>query len=262
MTAPDAAARGVRIERRAAGVSAIVLARPERLNALHGPSIAALASALAALAEDRDTRAVILSAEGPHFSAGGDLDWMSAEDGRALHDYHGAVVASVRALVTFPKPVVAVVRGACAGGAVGFALGADYVIAARDAFFGVQFLRIGLVPDCALTTLLARRVGLQRAKRLVLDDRRIDAAEAATLGLVDLLSAPDALDAEALQLATRLAHLPRQAFARTKGLFERTAGALDTLLEDERTAQAVCLGSDEFAEGVAAFRARRAPEFR
>ena len=65
-----------------------------------------------------------------------------------------------------------------------------------------------------------------------------------------------------MTLATRLARLPRGAFERTKWLFERTAGALDALLEDERAAQAACLGSGEFEEGVAAFLARRAPEFR
>lgn len=252
---------GVRIERRAEAVSAVVLTRPERMNALHGPSITALGKAFAALAADTGTRAMILTGDGPHFSAGGDLDWMLSCDDAARHEYHKDVVASVRALTTFPKPVVAVVRGACAGGAVGFALGADYVLAGRDAFFSVQFLRVGLVPDCGLTTLLARRVGLQRAKRLALDDRRIDAAEAATLGLIDTLVDSAVLDAEATMLATQLACLPRQAFAGTKWLFERTAGSLDPLLDDERTAQAKCFRSGEFKEGVAAFLARRVPKF-
>ena len=166
----------------------------------------------------------------------------------------------VRKLAGFPKPMVASVRGACAGGSVGFALCADYLVASRTAYFGIQFMRIGLTPDMGALYFLHQRLG-KRAHQLILEDRLVRAEEAAQVGLCDKLVEDNALDSECIALATHLAALAPKAFRQTKWLFRRTEGEFERFLNDEMTAAAQCLGSSEFVEGTRAFFEKRAPQF-
>ncbi len=217
-------------------------------------------TALDDAAADPDVRAVVLTGNGPHFSAGGDIAFLQGLDRPAALAFHRDTLALVRKLASFPKPLVASVRGACAGGSVGFVLCADYLLCSRTAFFGIQFLRIGLTPDMGTTFLLRQRLG-RRAYRLILDDRLVRAEEAQEIGLCDVLVDDDALEAESLALAARLGALAPRAFRQTKWLARRLEGEFDRYLDDEMTAAAECLGGDEFVEGTQAFLQKRPPRF-
>lgn len=242
------------------GVRRIVIARPQARNAIDDEVRRGLEQALDRAAADRGVRAVILAGEGAHFSAGGDIIFLQQLDRAGFMAFHRDALALVRQLASFPKPVIASVRGACAGGGVGFALCADYLLASRTAYFGIQFMRIGLTPDMGTLYFLYQRLG-KRAHQLILDDRLVRAEEAAVLGLCDKLVEDDALDNESIALAVRLAGLAPKAFRQTKWLSRRTEGEFERFLNDEMTAAADCLGSPEFVEGTRAFFEKRAPQF-
>lgn len=251
----------VRVERAAPDIARIVLDRAGARNAIDLALRDALLAALCDVMASSDVRAVILTGAGGHFSAGGDIGWMQTMTGEAFLAYHRETLAIVRLLAAAPKPLVAAVEGACAGGGAGFALAADHVVMGHGARFAVPFLRIGLVPDMGAAWLLARRAGWQRARRLVYEARVIGGLEAERLGIADESVADAQVQAQALAHASALARLPPHAFARNKWLFNRTGGDFDTFLEAELAAQAPCLTGAEFAEGCASFLAKRAPQF-
>lgn len=152
-------------------------------------------------------------------------------------------------------------RGACAGGGFGFALGCDYLLASDTAYFSAQFLRVGLVPDMGVAYFAAHRMGGHRARKFLLDNRTVKAEEAAAIGLCDALHADAALDAETLRLASRLAQLPPRAVRQTKWLTREAEGSFKLFLGSEIEAVVDCLGGEEFIEGTAAFFEKRPPRF-
>lgn len=250
----------VRTEDLDLGVRRIVIARPRARNAIDDEVRRRLEREIDRAAADSGVRAVILAGEGAHFSVGGDITFLQTLDRAGFLAFHRDALALVKKLASFPKPMIASVRGACAGGGVGFALCADYLVASRTAYFGVQFMRIGLTPDMGVLYLLHQRLG-KAGRRLIFDDRLVRAEEAASLGLCDRLVEDDVLDSECVELAARLGALAPKAFRQTKWLFRRTEGEFESFLNDEMTAAADCLGSSEFTEGVRAFFEKRAPQF-
>jgi len=239
----------------------VVLDRAGARNAIDLAMRDALLSTLREVMADNDVRAVILTGAGGHFSAGGDIGWMQTMAGEEFLAYHRDTLEIVRLLAQAPKPLVAAVEGACAGGGAGFALAADHMVMGRGTRFGVPFLRIGLVPDMGAAWLLARRVGWQRARRLVQEASIIDGIEAEWLGIADEVVEDARVQDKAVERAQYLATLPPGAFAQTKWLFNRADTDLDTFLQAELAAQAPCLTGAEFAEGCAAFLAKRQPKF-
>jgi 2-(1,2-epoxy-1,2-dihydrophenyl)acetyl-CoA isomerase len=160
-------------------------------------------------------------------------------------------------------PVVAAVRGYAAGIGLHLAAAADFTVAATDATFWEPFTQRGFTPDSGGTWLLPRRVGPTRARELLLLGRRLDGAEAAAWGLVHRAVAPDAVDAEVDALAGQLAAGPTVALGLTKWLLHRAeAAALDAHLADEAFALELSSRSDDFREGLAAFREKRPPDFK
>jgi enoyl-CoA hydratase/carnithine racemase len=250
----------VRMEDLDFGVRRIVIARPQARNAIDDDVRRRLEREIDCAAADSAVRAVILAGEGAHFSVGGDITFLQTLDRAGFLAFHRDALALVRKLANFPKPMIASVRGACAGGGVGFALCADYLVASRTTYFGVQFMRIGLTPDMGALYFLRQRLG-NGARRLILDDRLVRAEEAAALGLCDRLVEDDALDGACVELATRLGALAPKAFRQTKWLYRRTEGEFESFLNNEMTAAADCLGSPEFIEGTRAFFEKRAPRF-
>ncbi|MBP7337904.1 MAG: enoyl-CoA hydratase/isomerase family protein [Niveispirillum sp.] len=232
------------------------------MNAIDGVMRREFEEAVAAATADPDVRAIIITGEGPHFSAGGDIPFLKGMSTAEIHEYHRAALGLVRAIALCPKPTIAAVRGACAGGAFGFALCCDYLLASRTAFFSAQFLRIGLVADMGIGYFLTHRVGAHKARKLLLDNRVVRAEEAEALGLCDALHAEDSLDAETLHLARRLAELPPRAVRQTKWLMRQAEGSLTRFFDAEMNAAAECLGSQEFIEGTTAFFEKRPPRFR
>ena len=243
-------------------VLTITLNRPDVLNAFNGAMHKALAGALKE-ARDALVRAVVITGAGRGFCVGQDLTEFREAPGdigdRLRSTYHPNLLA-VRAL---DKPVIAAVNGAAAGAGMSFACACDVRIAADSAVFVPAFVNIGLVPDSGGTFFVTRLLGYARAFEWLCSGRRLSAAEAHAWGLVSEVVDADALPGRAAEVAAELAALPTQAIAMTKRLLDRAAGStLDEQLEWEAQLQTAATQSEDFREGVAAFLAKRSPDFK
>jgi 2-(1,2-epoxy-1,2-dihydrophenyl)acetyl-CoA isomerase len=251
----------------AGGVRRLTLNRPDRLNAVTAALGAALIAALDACAADPSVRAVLLTGAGRGFCAGqdlGDRDPAKAggppDLGATLDAIYNPVVRRLRAL---EKPVVCAVNGVAAGAGANLALACDIVLAARSARFIQSFAKIGLIPDAGGSWMLPRLIGEARAKALALTAEPLDAETAAAWGLIWRAVPDDSLMAEAQALAARLAEGPTVGLGLTKRAIHAAPGQpLDAHLDLERDLQREAGRTPDYAEGVAAFLARRAPAFR
>lgn len=248
-------------------VQVITLNRPEVLNSFNLPMARELQDALAVAAADDAIRAVLLTGEGRGFCAGQDLSAVPLDDEASRPDLGDTVRAQynpvIRAIRRLEKPVVCAVNGVAAGAGANLALACDIVIASTEASFIQSFCRIGLIPDSGGTFLLPRLVGLARASGLVLLGGKVSAGQARDWGLIWETSEPAGLMPRALEMATSLATQPTRGFGLTKqALNQSLVNDLDAQLDLEADLQAEAGRTADFAEGVAAFRAKRAPEFR
>ena len=250
---------------RRAGLVRAVLNRPARRNALNGALSADIDALLAELLEDRSARVLVLLGAGGHFCAGLDLDEVGAplpEEGRmaAQLERNRAIGARFAALAALPQVVIAAVQGSAFAGGLGFVCAADIAFAAGDARFAAPEVRRGLVAAQILPWIV-RRTGRSQAARMVLQGHVMDAAEAARIGLVHQV-APDASALEALVEATTADVLQGApgALAETKAMLAALGGAVpEGYAEAGAQAFARCTTSGEADEGIAAFKARRAP---
>lgn len=244
------------------GVATLTLARPEKHNAMNAAMIGELAAAAAEIAADPRIRAVVLTGEGRSFSAGGDLAWMreQAEATRAQRiDQATRLARMLRALNELPKPLIGRVQGQAFGGGMGLMSVCDVTVAVRGARFGFTEPRLGLIPATISPYVLAK-MGLARAREVFASGRIFDTLEAQRLGLVDRDVAPEDLDeAVDAEIAPYLEAAPG-AVAASKALLLRLARPVDdATLEMTATALADQWETEEAAEGIAAFFARRPP---
>jgi len=248
------------------GVARLRLVRGEARNAIDPAMVTALGAAVQVSAHDPAVRAVLISAEGPAFTVGGDLRYLAtrADDlDAALEEMIPHFHRALARLAALGVPVVCAVQGAIAGGGLGLAWVADLVLAADDAVFNTGFAQIGLSGDGGSSWFLPRLVGLRRAQELVIGGRVLTAAEALDWGLVTRVVPRAELDTEAEALAARLATGPTVALAHMRRLLRASWGAtLEEQLESERAAMQACGGTADAREGVAAFVERRSPRFR
>jgi isohexenylglutaconyl-CoA hydratase len=249
--------------RRDGPVVRAVMNRPERRNALSEAMGDAWDALLAALRADREARILVVSGAGGHFCAGLDLAEVASDETpeqklarqQARNRRTGARLAAIAAL---PQVVVAAVEGSCHAGGLGFCCSADVAFAATSARFCAPEVRRGLVPAQILPW-LARRAGRSAATRMVLEGNVIDAAEAARIGLVHA-ALPDAAALEAQVQATVRAVLEGApgALAETKGLLAALGPVSPEGYAEAGAAAFARMGaSEEAAEGIAAFKARR-----
>lgn len=246
-------------------IAHVTLNNPDRLNAI-GPQMAAeLVSALEQAAADEAVRVVLLSGAGKAFCAGGDLGAFESGLASGELDMAGLVASLGRAAIlirTMPKPVVASVRRAAAGAGLGLALLADYCIAAADTRFTTAFAAVGLASDTGVGFVLCRVLGHQRANELLLSGRQLSAAEAAELGLITTVVAPDDLSQATVDLIGQLLSVSSTALAGVKEqIWVAQYAGFEDYLAHEAQVQARCAAEPDFVEGLAAFHQRRPANF-
>lgn len=186
-------------------ITRITFNRPERLNAINTVMIKEFVDALAKAREEKDSRVVLISGKGKAFCAGADVK--EAVDFPSLLDYKNHIRLFQDAYyltVALEKPVIASVQGYALGGGCEFALLADIVIASDSAVFGFPEAAVGTIVTSAGAQILARKVGLGRAKELIFTTRRIDAAEAERIGLINKVVPADKLEAETMELIKKV----------------------------------------------------------
>lgn len=257
--------RTLLVERLPGGVVTLTLNNPERRNALDAPLATELLAATEGLHGDHTARCVVLTGAGSAFCSGADLGALRAAESRGtlarrdrLTEYYG-VFLGIRRL---PMPVIGAINGAAVGAGLNLALCCDVRIAASSARFGATFVRLGIHPGGGVTHMLTRLVGPAAAAEMLLAGELVDAGRALAMGLVNRVVDDAEVIAAAASLATTIAANSPQAVRATK---RTLALALDstfaTSLELESVAQAATQESDDAAEGWAAFKERRDPQF-
>jgi len=242
----------------------VVLNRPEKRNAFNGELVSATGDALREAAADGSVRCVVVRGAGPMFSSGMDLGSLAAlsEAPDDLRAFRRACLDAWSLAEEMTKPTICVIHGACIGGAMELALACDMRVIAADALIGMPETRIGLIPDVGGCSRLPSVVGLGRAKELVMTGRLVGGEEAERIGLANRVAAPDSLEQALQGLVDELLACAPVAVGLAKRVMDASAKpALATTLELEVTAQERCAATADFAEGAAAFRERRQPEF-
>jgi len=251
-------------------VAYVTLNRPDKLNALNLQMIEDLRAAAAAIDGDPAIRAVLLTGAGRAFSSGADImggdllqdpNRSAGEDiGRRLRDHFNPMVTAWHDLRV---PLVVAVNGVAAGAGMSLALIGDIVMAARTATFLQLFApKLGLMPDLGSTFFLPRLVGTARAKGMTMLGDALSAADAERWGLIWASVEDQALPEQAAAVTRRLAAGPTEAYRRIKAVFnQQPTGTLPEQLAVEAVLQAELADTQDFAEGVLAFRSKRAPKF-
>jgi 2-(1,2-epoxy-1,2-dihydrophenyl)acetyl-CoA isomerase len=246
------------------GVLTITLNRPDKLNAFNPEMHEQLREALER-AKAGEVRAVLLTGAGRAFCAGQDLSERNVAPGAPSIDLAVSLGSNynplVRRLRELAKPVVCAVNGVAAGAGANIALACDLVIAARSASFVQAFSKIGLVPDSGGTFFLPRLVGTARAMGLALLGEKLSADDAAAWGLIWKAVEDGQLMPAASAIAKDLAQGPTKGY----GLLKRAMyanNALDAQLDLERDLQREAGFSEDYREGVAAFKEKRKPAFK
>ena len=248
-----------------AGIARLTLNRPERLNSFNAAMHAEVRAALAAVRAS-DARVLVLTGAGRGFCAGQDLNDRAVAPGGEAADLGESIEKNYKPLVlglrSLPLPVIAAVNGVAAGAGANIALACDLVVAARSASFVQAFARLGLVPDSGGTWFLPRSVGTARALGLALLGEKLPAEQAAAWGLIWRCVEDAELGAVVDALAQGFADAPTRGLARTKQAIHESWGrTLEQQLDVERDYQAELGRTADYAEGVAAFAAKRAPRF-
>ena len=244
------------------GVATLLLNRPQTLNVLDVAMAEGFHDACRALANRDDLRVVILRGAGRCFGVGGDLGAMREHATSVAEQLIVPLHASIRILAALDAPVLAALHGAVAGGSMSLALAADLAIAADSAIFNLAYARIGASCDLSGSWHLPRLVGLRNALAIALLSDNVDAAEALRLGLVNRVVQAAQLDDEVLALARRLAQGPTRAYGRLKRLMRQSFDhALPAQLDAEAEAFLAGTRTADFAEGLAAFFAKRPARF-
>ena len=249
------------------GVLSITLNRPDKLNSFTPEMHQLLRQALERAHDEDAVRAVLLTGAGRAFCAGQDLSERNVSPGAApidlaisLGSHYNLLVRRLREL---PKPVVCAVNGVAAGAGASIALACDLVIAARSASFVQAFSKIGLLPDSGGTFFLPRLVGTARAMGLALLGEKLSAEDAAHWGLIWKVVDDAQLMKEALAISQNLSEGPTKSYSLIKKAFSMSAtNTLDAQLDLERDLQRQAGFTEDYREGVSAFKDKRKPAFK
>lgn len=228
----------VRSDSPAPGVERLTLARPGMHNALVPELLDDLMRALGGVSHRRGCKAVILAAEGPAFSIGGDMRRFRRERDGDLLGYSSALVGrlnqAILALIDLPQPVVAAVHGVVTGGSIGLVLAADLAYLTPQAAFKAHYATAGFGPDGGWTALVTRLAGARRAAAALLLNRTVRAEEAVAWGLANEVVVAERFEQTVLEAARKIAAYPEGTLRAAKRLLWRDRAAIADDLEAER----------------------------
>ncbi|MEO7071062.1 MAG: enoyl-CoA hydratase-related protein [Nostocoides sp.] len=261
----DAPVPLVRVERHGVGghVAELVLDRPSAMNAVSTAMARAIAAATEEIAADPTIRCVVLSSTHPKaFCVGADLKERSSFTDEDLRAQRPVARAAYGGVLRMPQPAIAAVDGYALGGGLELALACDLIVLGDGAVVGLPEVSVGVIPGGGGTQLLTRRVGWSRAASLIFTARRLDAASALALGVVDEVVPAGSARDRALELATGIAANSPVGLRQAKRAMRVGFGLpLEDALDVEDAAWAVTAFSADRAEGVAAFNEKRAPRW-
>jgi enoyl-CoA hydratase/carnithine racemase len=249
------------------GVATVTLNRPERKNPLTFDSYAELRDTFRALAAVKEVKAVVIAGAGGNFSSGGDVHEiigpLTEMDMPGLLEFTRMTGDLVKAMRGCPQPIVAALDGVCAGAGAILAMASDIRIATPETRTAFLFTRVGLAGcDMGACAILPRLIGQGRASELLFTGRAMTAEEGLAWGFHNRLVPAERLRDEARTLARSLATGPTFAHGITKTqLNSEWAVSLETALEMEAQAQAICMATNDFRRAFQAFAAKRTPEF-
>ncbi len=243
----------------------IINDNPASRNALSAEYVEALTEAVENAGADRSVAAVILSGAGRFFCSGGDLNILIRRREMDLAWRIDSIAILHRAILAIracPKPVIAAVEGGAAGAGASIALACDLIVAARDAYFAVSYLRVGLTPDGGATAFLSEALPRQLVNEILMFGDKIPVSRLHALGAINRICDAGAAESEAQALAARLWRVGPSALGNAKALaVSARENALEAQLDLEAQNMAEAQGGDEAAEGIAAFLDKRKPDF-
>lgn len=244
-----------------AGVATLTFGFPARRNALSLALRELLHDRLAEAMADPAVRAVVLTGAEGVFSAGGDISGMEGITPLSGRARLARLHRLVRLMLEGETPILAAVEGHAVGAGLSLAAACDIVVAAEDVNWSCAFNRLGLMPDMGALFTLPARMGLGRARRIMLTSERFTTAQAEAWGLVEQSVPKGGALAAAQTLAREIADRAPGAVALTKAWLARGPLDLATALAAEADAQALLFQTGDFAEGRAAFTEKRSPRF-
>ena len=248
-------------------VATITLNRPDKKNPLTFESYAELADLFRAAAKEKTVKAFVICGAGGNFCSGGDvfeiiepLVKMATAELLEFTRMTGEVIKAMRAC---PQPIVAAIDGVCAGAGAILAMASDLRLGTSTAKVAFLFNRVGLAGcDMGACAILPRIIGQGRAAELLYTGRVLDGEEAERWGFFNRLASPDTVLAQAQQLAAELAAGPTFANGMTKRMLEMEwAMSVESAIEAEAVAQALCMETEDFARAFRAFAAKQKPVF-
>jgi 2-(1,2-epoxy-1,2-dihydrophenyl)acetyl-CoA isomerase len=246
------------------GVATITLNRPEVFNALNDEITFELQDALKVIGKDNSIRVVVLTGAGKAFCSGQDLKSSAGQEKRSFMDsLHKRYNPIVRAMRNLPKPIIAKVNGVAAGAGCSLALACDIIVASEEASLIEVFINIGLVPDSGSSYFLPRLVGMAKAFEWATMGTKIKATEAALYGLINKAVPADQLDKTVEEYAGYFAKAPTKSIGLIKKMLAKSAtSSLEEMLDYEAYCQEIAGSSNDYKEGVKAFREKRKPDFK
>lgn len=242
-------------------VRVISFNRPEKKNALDLEMRGLLTSLVREAQADVSIGAILLIGSGGNFCSGADVGLMKRLDEVEGRPRVEVAQAMARAIAGGNTPVVAAVEGVAFGAGLGLALACDYLVASTTSRFSAGFLNVGLGPDLGTSWFLPQRVGIARARTMMVFSHIVEADRALEIGLVDAVVAPAELREAGLTAARRLASTPPLAFAEVKRVYRERPSSLEEALDQETELQVRLTASNDFVEAFTAFREKRAPHF-
>ncbi|MES2898122.1 MAG: 2-(1,2-epoxy-1,2-dihydrophenyl)acetyl-CoA isomerase PaaG [Pseudomonadota bacterium] len=249
------------------GIATLTLNRPDKLNSFTQAMHLEVRAALANIQADPSVRVLLLTGAGRGFCAGQDLSDRAVEPGAegvdlgaSVETYYAPLVMTLRSL---PMPVICAVNGVAAGAGANLALACDIVLAAKSASFVEVFCKLGLIPDTGGTWHLPRLVGHARAMGMAMLGEKLSADKAEEWGLIWKSVPDETLMEQAMAMATHFSTAPTKGLAFTKKALQASyANTLPEQLKLEGDMMRELGYSHDYREGVAAFMAKRTPQFK